>query len=375
MDDGLRKVLLVEDEQDHADLTVSILQGLKRRDDYQFLVKVVKTGEECLKAISGIPYDTILLDYSLPRMSGIEVLEKIREMGIETPVIMVTGFGDEKLAVRSLKGGACDYIVKEQGYLKGLPNVLRKVINDYEQVQEKRLLEEKLEKFEIELKISKRLAAIGELAARIAHEIKNPLSRIRMGIDCIKEQLSTDASTTKVVKGILSGVEELNTIAAEMLDYAKPISLTFQRLNINRVVTSSILALNDRIKREEVVIKKQYNSRLGRVNIDGARMKEVFINIITNALDASPSGGPFLVKTFRIKEEGKEYIVISFTDSGCGVSDRDMEKIFNPFYTTKEKGTGLGLSIVKKIVELHKGMVSVTSEKGNGSTFTIKLPK
>lgn len=373
MADEIRKVLLVEDDQDHADLTVSILQDLKRRDDYQFRVDVAKTGEECLKAISDDQYDTILLDYSLPRMSGIEVLEKIRGMGIETPVIIVTGYGDEKVAVNSMKSGAYDYVVKEQGYLKSLPNVLRRVIDQYGQMQEKRCLEERLEKYQIELEMSRRLASIGEMAARIAHEIKNPLSRIRMGIDCITEQLNNDPSTKKSVEGILNGLETLNAIATDMLNYAKPISMELQNLDVNKTVDCSISALSDRIREDGVVIKRQYNTRLGSINMDGVRMKEVFVNIISNALDAMPSGGTLLIKTFRTKEEGMEYITFSFTDSGSGIDDRDIEKIFNPFYTTKSQGTGLGLAIVKKIVELHGGRIVVTSRKGEGTTFTVKL--
>lgn len=373
MADEIRKVLLVEDDQDHAELTVSILQDLKRRDDYQFRVDVAKTGEECLKAISDDQYDTILLDYSLPRMSGIEVLEKIRGMGIETPVIIVTGYGDEKVAVNSMKSGAYDYVVKEQGYLKSLPNVLRRVIDQYGQMQEKRCLEERLEKYQIELEMSRRLASIGEMAARIAHEIKNPLSRIRMGIDCITEQLNNDPSTKKSVEGILNGLETLNAIATDMLNYAKPISMELQNLDVNKTVDCSISALSDRIREDGVVIKRQYNTRLGSINMDGVRMKEVFVNIISNALDAMPSGGTLLIKTFRTKEEGMEYITFSFTDSGSGIDDRDIEKIFNPFYTTKSQGTGLGLAIVKKIVELHGGRIVVTSRKGEGTTFTVKL--
>lgn len=373
MADEIRKVLLVEDDQDHAELTVSILQDLKRRDDYQFRVDVAKTGEECLKAISDDQYDTILLDYSLPRMSGIEVLEKIRGMGIETPVIIVTGYGDEKVAVNSMKSGAYDYVVKEQGYLKSLPNVLRRVIDQYGQMQEKRCLEERLEKYQIELEMSRRLASIGEMVARIAHEIKNPLSRIRMGIDCITEQLNNDPSTKKSVEGILNGLETLNAIATDMLNYAKPISMELQNLDVNKTVDCSISALSDRIREDGVVIKRQYNTRLGSINMDGVRMKEVFVNIISNALDAMPSGGTLLIKTFRTKEEGMEYITFSFTDSGSGIDDRDIEKIFNPFYTTKSQGTGLGLAIVKKIVELHGGRIVVTSRKGEGTTFTVKL--
>ena len=156
-----RNILLVEDNQDHAELTTTSLQTFYRQNGEGAQIRGVTTGEECLRVMTKDFYDVIIIDYHLPSMNGVELLKCIRKKGIKTPVVMVTGSGNEYVAVDAIKKGASEYVVKRHGYLEHLPLVIRNSIDQFERRQEKERLEEELKGYQIELEMSKRLASIG----------------------------------------------------------------------------------------------------------------------------------------------------------------------------------------------------------------------
>ena len=369
-----RNILLVEDNQDHAELTTTSLQTFYRQNGEGAQIRGVTTGEECLRVMTKDFYDVIIIDYHLPSMNGVELLKCIRKKGIKTPVVMVTGSGNENIAVDAIKKGASEYVVKRHGYLEHLPLVIRNSIDQFERRQEKERLEEELKGYQIELEMSKRLASIGEMASRIAHDIRNPLSRIKMGADFLKKTNNEqDGATSRVLDGILDGVENLNRIATELLKYAKPPAPIFHVLDICRILDSSLNDLEDHIVSSGVVVIKEYCQDRVKLRVDGVKIKEVFINIIKNALEAVPMGGILKIKTSWTERCGIRFLDITFEDTGHGISKKNMEKIFAPFFTTKATGTGIGLSVVKKIMEIHDGHVDIKSRAGKGTVVTIQL--
>lgn len=370
-----RKILLVEDNQDHAELTATALQTFYRENREEAQIRVVKTGEDCLSILTKDFYDAMIIDYHLPSMNGMELLKYIRKKGIKTPVVMVTGGGNECVAVEAIKKGASEYVVKRHGYLEHLPLIIRNSIDQFERRQEKERLEGELKAYQVELEMSKRLASIGEMASRIAHDIRNPLSKIKMGVDFLKKTITDrDGANTRVLEGILDGVEDLNKIATELLKYAKPPAPIFHILNICRILDVSLNDLEDQIRSSRTVVIKEYCQDIIKLRVDGVKIKEVFINIIKNAVEAMPMGGTLRVKTSWTKTDRLRFLEITFEDTGHGISRKNIEKVFAPFFTTKATGTGIGLSVVKKIMEIHDGRVNIKSRPGKGTVVTLQLP-
>jgi len=370
-----KNILLVEDNSDHAELALSSLQGFYKQHEQKYQISVVRTGRECIQSIIRKTFDVVVMDYSLPKMNGLELLESIRKRGVNTPVVMVTGRGDEKIAAEAIKKGASEYLVKDQGYLERLPWAVHSSLEQYERKQEKKRLEAELEKYQIELEMSKRLASIGEMASRIAHEIKNPLSKIKIGMDFFKKSLpGLNNQDNQVVEGILDGVKNLNKIATELLNYAKPPIPAFRHLDIQKILEASLSDLAEHIQRLNIRVVRRFYCHDAVLKVDGVKLKEVFLNIIGNALEAMLTGGTLRIKTcWQEREEGR-FMEISFTDTGEGIPEENLEKVFAPFYTTKPTGTGLVLSVVKKIMEIHGGHLNIQSHIGKGTTVTLWIP-
>jgi signal transduction histidine kinase len=231
---------------------------------------------------------------------------------------------------------------------------------------------------EEELELFKPLAALGEMFSRIAHEIRTPLSKIKTGAEYLKKEMHpTNKALDKMLDAVLNGVDTLNGIVTEILEYTRPIKLIIQDLNIHKVLESSLTALEEEIEDKKIKLDKQYTAEIERVQGDGLKLKQAFVNVIKNALEAMPVGG-FLTIMTKVKTEKEgplpRALEIHFIDTGPGVRPEDQPRVFAPFFTTKDKGTGLGLSIVKKIIDLHHGTVKLISQRGVGTHVIICIP-
>jgi two-component system NtrC family sensor kinase len=228
---------------------------------------------------------------------------------------------------------------------------------------------EELRETQEQLIQSAKLAAIGELASNVAHEINNPLTSIIGFAELSKEEDDMEA----IRKGLeIIEKESLRArdIVKQLLGFARKKPLQLTEVKINDVA-------------KEVVVLSSSQARMGRVKVieeygdvpvttgDIDQLKQVFLNIITNAVHAMPDGGSITIRTSTLGE----YILVSMTDTGHGISNEVRQRIFEPFFTTKkEKGTGLGLSISYRIIQDHGGRIDVESEEGKGTTFIIRLP-
>jgi signal transduction histidine kinase len=225
---------------------------------------------------------------------------------------------------------------------------------------------------------SEKLAALGRVAAGVAHEIGNPLTSISTFAQLLRE-MANDEFTQSSLDIINNHIQRITEIVRQMSTFARPDSTNIKPAQVNDVVKSSLdlMRLDKRMK-STIQIVQALDPDLPKIMIDEGQMSQVFINIILNALDAMPDGGTLTVATRRGKDEqGHGMILVLFTDTGVGIPKSDLEKIFDPFYTTKEpgKGTGLGLALSYNIVRKFKGDITVESQEGAGSTFTIILPE
>jgi signal transduction histidine kinase len=161
----------------------------------------------------------------------------------------------------------------------------------------------------------------------------------------------------------------------ELLEFARPSEPKFELEDINSILDGMILLVSTETKSKRIDILKDYAKELGPITIDREQMKQVFLNMLLNAIEATPENGKICVKTRSFKKpEGEPYIQVEFTDTGCGIPPEYLEDIFTPFFTTKEKGSGLGLSISNQIIQDHRGYIDVESQVNQGTSFFINLP-
>jgi PAS domain S-box-containing protein len=232
-------------------------------------------------------------------------------------------------------------------------------------------------KLEQQVMHSEKLAALGRLSAGIAHEIGNPLTSISSFAQLLRE-MTTDEFTRNSLDIINKHIQRITDIVRKMSTFARADSLNIQYVQLNDVLQSTLdLVRLDKRMKNTIEILVSLDPELPRTMVDEGRMSQVFINIILNALDAMPEGGRLSITTRQVHgESGKDSILIEFADTGIGISRQEFEKIFDPFYTTKEagKGTGLGLSLSYNIIKRFNGDIKVESEDGKGTIFTISLP-
>ena len=214
------------------------------------------------------------------------------------------------------------------------------------------------------------LASIGEFAARIAHEIKNPLSGITVALEIMRNK-SEDDDQQQSISEVLKEVRRLDRILKELLQLSIPKEMDFRRADPNDMVERSVLIVAPIADEKGVTIETKLNCT-EEFNIDFEKCQQFVINFMINGIDALETGeGKVTVETESI--DGELHIRVS--DNGHGIPPNEIEKVFEPFYTSKKQGTGLGLAISKRIVEAHHGRIAVCSEEGKGSTFTVVIPK
>ena len=216
-----------------------------------------------------------------------------------------------------------------------------------------------------------RLAAVGELAAGVAHEIRNPLSAISGSVQILVDELPKENSSRIFGDIILKEVERLNVVIEDLLYFAKPSKHYVTCVNPNELVENSILLLLPSLKKEIVDLETNYDPSIGLIAVDTQLIKQVLINLLLNAIQALPREGGKIAVTTQDVIIGIEIVI---KDNGKGIGKDSLSRIFDPFFTTKDTGTGLGLAVSNKIIEIHHGYIRVESIVGVGSTFTIYLP-
>jgi signal transduction histidine kinase len=170
-------------------------------------------------------------------------------------------------------------------------------------------------------------------------------------------------------------VDRISSLVTELLEFARPSDPKLELEDINAILDGMILLVSTETKKKQINITKHYSPDLTPAQIDREQIKQVFLNILLNAIEATQENGKIVVKTRPFTKPGGEpYVQIEFTDTGCGIPDEYLEDIFNPFFTTKSTGSGLGLSISNQIIQDHRGYIDVESRVGKGSSFFINLP-
>ncbi|HEX8890180.1 MAG TPA: ATP-binding protein [Pyrinomonadaceae bacterium] len=232
------------------------------------------------------------------------------------------------------------------------------------------------------------LTAMGQAVAQVAHEIKNPLGSIRLGVSMLRDT-STDEESLSTIDLVERGINHLNKLVVDVTQFSRQRPLEISRVEMHPLIDSSLELVTDVIQEKHARIEKHYTSEPLVGEWDADQLRQVFVNLIANAVDASDEGSPVIISTERVNlertvagegngnqtgDKTRAAARIIVEDKGVGMDERARARIFEPFFTTKKRGTGLGLAIVKQIVEQHKGTISVESSQGKGTRFTIDLP-
>jgi signal transduction histidine kinase len=380
-----------------------------------FMVDVVGDGEAALVACNANPYDAVVVDQTLPGLSGLEVLRALASGGSLPPSIMVTGTGNEQIAVDAMKLGVSDYLVKdlESGFVHVLPLVVSRAID------QRRLLQEK-QRMEKELAQAQRMQAIGQLAAGIAHEINTPnqyignnarflqvafaeITGLLDAFDRLLRAARNDSVTDELMKEMeeklqgadldyltreipqaiqqsLEGVEHVANIVGAMKEFSHPSSGQKQEADLNRVIEGTLTLCRCEWNHLADVVA-DFDPQLPLVHCLPTDINRLVVNLMVNAAHA-------IAKATHNGSDGKGAITVStrlidpwaeirVKDTGAGIPEEIRSRIFDLFFTTKEvgKGTGQGLAIVHAIVvEKHSGTIRFETEVGRGTTFIVRLP-
>jgi signal transduction histidine kinase len=335
------------------------------RDDY---MKAVKEGG----------FDLILADYKLPDFDGLSALKICREQCPDTPFILVTGILGEEQAIESMQSGATDYILKSR--LLRLCPAVRRAMSEVEARAARKRVEEQFVQ-------AQKMEVVGQLAGSVAHDFNNILSVILGYNEVILSALGPNHPLRAETEEIKHAADRAVGLTRQLLSFSRKQAFLPVVLDINDVV-SGMNSILTRLIDENVELVVIPGTDLGWIKADSGYIGQVLMNFIVNARDAMPQGGKLVVETRRVKLNKDsasqhpgvppgDYVAMSVSDTGTGMSDEVKACLFEPFFTTKpkSKGTGLGLATCQTIVKQCGGFIEVQSEVGRGSNFTVYLPR
>jgi two-component system, NtrC family, sensor kinase len=367
------RVLLVDDE---APFRRNLARLLTARD---MEVLEAENGEACLTVLRTSPVHVVVLDVQMPGMKGPEVLRRIKDEHAGTGVILLTGQATTRDGVDGIKSGAFDYLSKPVE----IDHLVGKIRQAYDKLQMDEAHRRDTEfrvKMEKQMVATERLAALGTLAAGVAHEINNPLSIIKQSVKWLSLRIENSSNgmpspgeLEKTLRHIDTAVERARRITHQLLGSARKAENHFAEIDLEKISDDAIhlvarAAMDSGIHMEiklDPILKKVWG------NPDGLR--QVLTNLLLNAVHATPGGGTITIST---EDLGKDF-TLCVSDTGVGIPEENLHRIFEPFFTTKPpgEGTGLGLYVTRSILDAAGGTISVESRVGRGTRFCVRLPK
>lgn len=217
---------------------------------------------------------------------------------------------------------------------------------------------------------AERLATAGKMSASFAHEIRNPLSSMRMLSQMLMKKPDVTPEQQQSLEYILEEIERIDNIVKGLMDFARPTTLNLAQQTLTPILQSVLALMKANLEHHHIKVVSDFSPELTDFQFDPDKIKQAFMNVVLNGMEAMPEGGTLTVSTF--KQENT--VCLKVTDTGIGISEEDIEHLFEPFFTRKDKGTGLGLANVKRILEEHDGKIKIDSTLGEGTTVTMCLP-
>jgi len=376
------KVLLVDDE---PSLRLTLTEFLKRAG-YEVFAAADFQSALLLRDNS---FDVAVIDINLPGRNGIELLQKINSREPYVPVIMITGEPNLSVMPEIVRAGAYDFLAKpvvKEVLLKAVGRALEKKLLTAE--KERLELEIKQRAADLEVRVAERtaelmeahdrlahngrVAALGRVAAQVAHEVRNPLHALLLYSTHLKGELAGKlaADQVEIFDSIIDTINQLASTTEQILDFARPVRLALRPVDLNSVVNAVLKLLQAQISANKITVQFDHDDSNATVLLDEACMRAALLNLLLNAVQAMPTGGTLAIACAT----AGDMLSLVIKDTGSGMSEERVKKIFEPFNSDKTSGLGLGMPYAKKIIEEHRGNLTVESRLGEGTRVSINLP-
>ncbi|RKG70874.1 hybrid sensor histidine kinase/response regulator [Corallococcus sp. CA054B] len=375
------RVLLVDDGM--AD-RLAVSRALARDPDMQWEVVPMSNAEDALAYLSGNSVDAMLLDYHLPGMNGVSLLQKLTALGLPRvpAVVVLTGSGNERVAVDAMKAGAQDYLVKEAFSPERLRRSLRAAVDTVLMTRE--LEERRLRAERAEAAAREALAVRDELFSLATHDLKGPLQIMTLNAQVLRRQIPAAAMTPSLetrLGHIVRAAHRMGELIDHFLEVTRGQERPLQRepLDLLAMVRGKVRELEANASRHHFVLEVP-DGRDFTGDWDAHALERVLENLMGNAVKYSAAGSTVTVH-LTVEEAGaQQFVLLAVTDQGIGIPAEDLPFVFERFHRGRNvsrdvSGSGVGLASARRMVELHGGTLAVRSVEGQGSTFTVRLPR
>jgi two-component system cell cycle sensor histidine kinase/response regulator CckA len=375
------KVLLVENNPGDVQFISEMLANinLTGQSIRTFELSTVDSLSGSIELLTKEKIDVVLLDLFLSDSHGLETFKRFYTQISWIPVIVLSSFYDETAADRIVRDGAQDFLVKNDL----TPNLL---VRSIRYAIERKHIQDEKDKIQTQLLQAQKMEAIGILTGGIAHDFNNLITAVRGCADMALQNLDQSDSLYREIKEIQLASQKAAGLTRQMLIFSRKHPVKFEFINLNQLVEDMLKMLHHMIG-EDIEIHTDLEPDLWTITADQSTIEQIIMNLTVNARDAMPDGGKLIIRTDNMElnedlcrsiPESKPgiYVRLTMTDTGIGMDEKTMQRIYEPFFSTKGrgKGTGLGLSVVYGIVKEHKGWISIDSQPGQGTTFKIFTP-
>jgi C4-dicarboxylate-specific signal transduction histidine kinase len=364
------RILLLEDDAADAELVRELLEA----DRLICTITRTQNHPEFLAALEGGNIDIILADYKLPSFDGLSALALAQEKCPGPPFIFVSGTMGEELAIEALKQGAADYVLKTR--LARLAPAVRRAMREFAERSQRKKAEEALRALENELARVGRITTLGQLAASIAHELKQPLTAIVTGARAAGQWLDQKSPNLPEAQHALGGIIKCANRATEIIDniraMAREAPVRMIELDINEVTLEVLDLIHAEVVRNRVTVRSELESGLQPVRADRIELQQVLLNLVMNAIEAMSASDQRNLLITSTKDNSS--VRVSVFDSGPGLEPEAVDRIFQPLYTTKPAGMGMGLAICRSLLDRMGGRLSCRANTPCGAVFEFTVP-
>lgn len=386
------KILVIEDNKVDCRLLESMLKDPSVV--LPTILKITNTLAKAKKLLSEIDFDVIILDLNIDDSRGEKTLLDLQKCCPEIPIVVNTGAFEEDVGIKTLSLGAQDFLVKGRYSAYMLNKVLRYSVERKRLEKQLKQSDQDLKETQNQLAQSEKMKVIGCLASGVAHEVKNPLATIMYGATYLIEQNcgKDNDNYRTVLENIKEASERANGIINDLLDFSSLTKINKELCSVNDIISKSLVLTKHEFKRKRIEIDQKIDKILPEISADKNKLIQVLVNIILNAVYATPEQGTISINAHTAvmkKAVQKKYIIpenvfvddtrlilLTIEDTGRGINPEDLDKIFDPFFTTRRAkgGVGLGLSVSKNIIKIHGGFINVDNKPdGSGAQAIIAL--